>query len=161
MIFIVFYDLDVRKKWWIICVFSVGLHIALFASSSVWHQFWGRIFIDFRHILTPFWVVLRIKMGMKMKGDFHIDFLQKFDVLLTPFGSIWESLWLPLGTFGRKMEGKERVRFVPKWGPAPKEPRTHLQTSFWRYSGSILRRFWTLWDIPWNAFGRPFWQVFC
>ena len=94
-----------------------------------------------------------------MNGDFHIDFLKKFDVLLTPFGSIWESLWLPLGTFERKMEAKERVRFLSKWGPAPKEPRTPLQTPFWRYSGSILRCFWTLWDIPWNAFGRPFWQV--
>ena len=40
-------------------------------------------------------------------GDFHIDFLKKLDCLLTPFGSIWESLWLPLGTFGRKMEAKE------------------------------------------------------
>ena len=44
--------------------------------------------MDFRHILTPFWLVLGIKMGMKMKGDFHIDFLKKFDALLTPFGSI-------------------------------------------------------------------------
>ena len=116
-------------------------------------------FIYFRLFLTPFSLVFRIKRGMKMNGNFHIDFLKKCDFLLTPFSSIWESLWLPLGTFGRKMDARERVRFVPKWGPAPKEPRTPLQTPFWRYSGSILRRFWTLWDIPWDAFGRPFWQV--
>ena len=159
MIFIVFYDLDVRKKWWIICVFSVGLHIALFASSSVWHQFLDRSLIDFRHILTPFWLGLRIKRGMKMNCDVHAVFFKKFDFLLTQFGSIWGHFGVPWGHFGGKMEAKERARFVPKWSPAPQGASDLPQTPFWRYLGLILRRFWTLWDIPWDAFGRPFWQV--
>ena len=161
MIFIAFYDLDVRKKWWIICVFSVGLHIALFASSSVWHQFLGRSLIDFRHILTPFWLGLRIKRGMKMNGDFHFDFLKRFDFLLMSFGSIWGHFGLPWGHLGAKWRPRS-VSDSCQNGVWPlKEPRTPLRTSFWRYSGSILRRFWTLWNIPWEAFGRLFWQVFC
>ena len=150
-----------EKTWWIICVFSVGLHIALFASSSVWHQFVHRIFIDFRHILTPLWRVLRIKMGMKMNGDFHIDFLTKFDVLLTPFGSIQGHFGVPWGHLGGKMEAKEHARFVPKWGPAPQGASDPPRISFRRYLGLIFGGFWTFWDMSWDAFGRPFWQVFC
>ena len=161
MIFIVFYALDVRKKWWIICVFSVGLHIARFASSSVWHQFVHRILNDFRYILSRFWLFLCIKMGMKMNGDFRIDFLKNFDVLLTPFGSIQGHFGVPWGHLGGKMEAKERARFVPKWGPAPQGASDLPRTPFWKYSGSIFGGFWTLWDIPWDAFGRSFWQVFC
>ena len=161
MLFIVFYDLDVRKKLWIICVFSVGLHIALFAPSSVWHQFLHRISIDFRHILIPFCPDLRIKMGMKMKGDFHIDFLKKFDVLLTPFGSIQSHFGVPWGHLGGKMEAKERARFVPKWGPAPQGASDLPRTPFWRYLWLVFGGFWTLWDIPWDAFGKPFWHVLC
>ena len=63
--------------------------------------------IDFRLILTRFWVVLRIKMGMKMKDDFHIDFLKKFDALLTPFSSIQGHFGVPWGHLGGKMEAKE------------------------------------------------------
>ena len=99
-----------------------------------------------------------------MNGDFHIDFLEKFDVLLTPFGSIQGNFGVPWGHVGSKMEAKERVRFVPKWGPAPQGASDLPWISFWRYLGLILRRFWTLWDIPRDAFGKPFLAscfVFC
>ena len=138
MIFIVFYDLDVRKKWWIICVFSVGLHIALFASSSVWHQFLTRIFIDFLYIFTGFWLVLRIKMGMKMNSDFHCNFLKKFDVLLAPFGLTFASL-------GVIWAAKWRPRSVPdscqNGVQPPKEPRTSPGPYFGGIRGWFLEAF--------------------
>ena len=70
-------------------------------------SFWLEIFIDFRLILTPFSLVFRIKMGIKMNADFRIDFLKTFDILLTPFGSIHAHFRVPWSHFGCKMEAKK------------------------------------------------------
>ena len=115
MFFLVFDDLHVRKKWRIALVFSVGLHIALFASSSVWHQFLVRFFIDFRLILTPFSLVFHIKIGIKMNADFRIDFLKTFDILLTHFGSIHRHFHIPWSHFGCKMEAKKHQIIEKVW----------------------------------------------
>ena len=50
-----------------------------------------------------------------MKGDFHIDFLKKFDVLLTAFGSIQGHFGVPWGHFGGKMEAKKHQIIEKVW----------------------------------------------
>ena len=54
---------------------------------------------------------------MKIDADFHIDFLQKFDILLAPFGVslipfsfIWSLYGFPWGHLGGKMEAKEPAK---------------------------------------------------
>ena len=119
---------------------------SVFASNFNWFS----IFFD--SILTS----SSYKNGYENEWLFSHRF---FKEIWPPFDAIWfhlGSLWLPLGSFWRKMETKERARFVPKWGPpcqgaSDPPPDPILE---------VLRvDFETLLDPLGHALGR-FWETF-